>query len=209
MRARGVANTYKEMLTVTILEAPPSPPATPGRAKKPSKKALVIGALLFFAGVGVGAAGGGSSDGGKVKDLEAQVVTLNGKIDGAKSEGEAVKAEYTAKLAGLDGRDAELDKRQADLDGVAAGLDSREAAVTSKEAAKKKSTFSDGTYEVGIDIVPGTYHTDGAGDLCYFHTSVNGDDIADQVVGNGPQTVVVPAGVRFVKSSSCGTWTKR
>jgi hypothetical protein len=108
-------------------------------------------------------------------------------------------------------RTATLDKRSAELDGRSAVLDARDVAVSAKEAAKKASTFGDGTYQVGADIVAGTYHTDG-GSGCYWEKSTGSEGI-DGIIGNdnvtGPVTLVIEPSVKFFKSSRCGTWTKR
>jgi hypothetical protein len=74
---------------------------------------------------------------------------------------------------------------------------------------KDPSTFGDGSYQVGVDVQAGTYHTNGAGDLCYADTTDASGAILDQEVQHGPVTFVIDPGANIFKSSGCGTWTKR
>jgi hypothetical protein len=78
------------------------------------------------------------------------------------------------------------------------------------------TSFSDGTYVVGTDVVAGTYHTtgpasDGSG-LCYWErekdTSGNPDSIIANDVGRGPTTVTISGSDVAFKTSGCNMWTK-
>jgi hypothetical protein len=68
--------------------------------------------------------------------------------------------------------------------------------------------MTDGTYEVGVDIVPGRYKTAG-GDSCYWARLKSDDDteIIANDLGAGPRTVNIRAGEYF-KSQRCGVWSK-
>lgn len=52
--------------------------------------------------------------------------------------------------------------------------------------------YPEGTYVIGTDIQPGTYHSDGSPD-CYWAllNSLDTTDIADNHLGGGPQTIQV------------------
>lgn len=80
--------------------------------------------------------------------------------------------------------------------------------VTTTPAAK--ASFGDGTWRVGTDIQPGTYHTAG-GDGCYWErsssTSGSGDDIIANDNASGPTTVTIAPTDAAFKSQNCGTWT--
>ena len=120
-------------------------------------------------------------------------------------------ADLRATSASAAARTATLDKRSADLDGRSVALDRRDAAVSATEAAKKASTFGDGQYQVGVDIVAGTYHTDG-GSRCYWEKSTGGSEIGsiiDNENASGPVTLTIEPAVKFFETSGCGTWTKR
>lgn len=72
-----------------------------------------------------------------------------------------------------------------------------------------KTTFGDGTWRVGADIVPGTYRTSG-GQLCYWKRMANltGDGILDNEFAQGQAVVtILPTDAGF-ESKRCGTWTK-
>lgn len=83
---------------------------------------------------------------------------------------------------------------------------------------KPRNHFGDGRYEVGVDIVPGKYKTDGTiipgasiPDKCYWARLKNLDGLLSSTIavgydGNGPQVVTIdPKDVGF-ESHECGTW---
>ncbi len=68
----------------------------------------------------------------------------------------------------------------------------------------------DGTYQMGVDIQPGTYRSQG-GDSCYWERlrglSGSSADIIANGAGTGPQVVqIAPSDVAF-KTQHCSTWT--
>ncbi len=71
--------------------------------------------------------------------------------------------------------------------------------------------FGDGTWRVGVDVKPGTYHTEG-GDSCYYETLASFDGTLDAVIQNdlpsGPVDLVLDNTTLGVKSEKCGTWKK-
>jgi len=68
-------------------------------------------------------------------------------------------------------------------------------------------SFSDGTYQVGVDIQPGTYRSPG-GQNCYWaRLAKNQTDIVDNDLSSGPTIFTVKASDGFVKLHNC-TWTK-
>jgi hypothetical protein len=71
----------------------------------------------------------------------------------------------------------------------------------------------DGTYEVGVDIEPGKYKTAGSAQdssfSCYWaRLKDDGEDIIDNSIQNGPQTVTLRAGELF-ETTRCGAWTRQ
>jgi hypothetical protein len=78
------------------------------------------------------------------------------------------------------------------------------------------TSFGDGTYAVGTDILAGTYHTIGQNNTnplgCYWErdtdTSGNTSSIIANNIGKGPTTVTISASDGAFKTSGCNTWTK-
>lgn len=74
------------------------------------------------------------------------------------------------------------------------------------------TTFGEGNYQVGTDILPGTYHTtgpDGTNPVgCYWERAkdTSGDSIITNDIGNGPATVTISATDGAFKTSGCNTW---
>lgn len=78
--------------------------------------------------------------------------------------------------------------------------------------AKATRITSDGTYRVGIDILPGTYYGYGSGDSCYM-AALSGfggtfDEIYDNYFGPADVIVTIPSWVKGFQFSGCGTLTR-
>ena len=101
----------------------------------------------------------------------------------------------------------ELAKRTAELDARAEKLDEREAAITQAEEIAKKSEFGTGTFEAGVDIVPGKYRAPGGPDCYWEKLNIDTRDILDNNLGGGQQIVPIQKGILFA-SQDCGTWTR-
>jgi hypothetical protein len=73
----------------------------------------------------------------------------------------------------------------------------------------KTTIDSDGTYQVGVDIVPGNYHTTGSSG-CYWArlSSLDTNDIIDNNNSNGPQVVGIQPTDKAFLTQRCGTWQK-
>jgi hypothetical protein len=80
--------------------------------------------------------------------------------------------------------------------------------------APKTVMETDGTYRVGIDIVPGTYRSAGpspeGGSDCYWArlSSLNSTHIIDSNIGTGPQVVMIAPSDKAFLTRSCQTWQK-
>jgi hypothetical protein len=78
------------------------------------------------------------------------------------------------------------------------------------------TTFTDGTYVPGTDIVPGTYRTSGpapgAIELCYWSrmkdTSGDFGAIIANDIAQGPSTVTIRTSDGAFKTSGCNVWQK-
>jgi hypothetical protein len=79
--------------------------------------------------------------------------------------------------------------------------------------ARATSITNDGTYRVGIDILPGTYYGTGTASSCYWAT-LSGfggsfDDIYDNYFGSARTIVTIPSWVKGFEVDGCGTLTRR
>jgi len=110
--------------------------------------------------------------------------------------------------AALDTRQGQLDQRQKDLDAKSAAITGREAAVSQQET----QSVGDGLYEVGKDMAPGKYHTNGPDEFgCYYAllSSPSASGIDGIITNNnvdGPATIIVDS--PYFESKGCGTWQK-
>ncbi|RJU02984.1 hypothetical protein D6T65_02455 [Arthrobacter frigidicola] len=79
--------------------------------------------------------------------------------------------------------------------------------------ARATSITADGTYRVGIDILPGTYYGYGTGDDCYWETlsgfSADFDDLIDNYWGSQRTIVTIPSDVKGFSVDGCGTLTRK
>ena len=73
------------------------------------------------------------------------------------------------------------------------------------------TSFSDGTWAVGIEIAPGTYSAPGGGS-CYWSTLSDLTGGSNSIITNdlpsGPVTVTIDPTVKGFKTNGCGPWTK-
>lgn len=69
----------------------------------------------------------------------------------------------------------------------------------------------DGTFEVGVDVEPGTYVSE-ASDGCYW-ARLSGSDGFDSIIdnhfGNGQMIVTIKASDRFFETAGCNPWSRR
>lgn len=73
------------------------------------------------------------------------------------------------------------------------------------------TAFGDGTWQVGVDVAPGTYTTAGAvGPSCYHATraDLTGGAVADSAVSGGRTTVVLTERDGWFETSGCAMWKR-
>ena len=74
------------------------------------------------------------------------------------------------------------------------------------------ATFTDGTYQVGIDIQPGTYRTQTGSQGCYYARLKSFSGSLDDILANNntddPAIVTILPTDKGFESRNCGTWTK-
>lgn len=74
------------------------------------------------------------------------------------------------------------------------------------------ASFDDGTYQIGIDIQPGTYRTRTGSPNCYYQRLKGFSGTFDDIIANNstdaPAIVTIAATDKGFESENCGTWTK-
>lgn len=92
---------------------------------------------------------------------------------------------------------------------VAAALDelcpTASFATTPPIPAGPRTSFDEGTYEVGVDIQPGRYRSPG-GDNCYWARLDADQEILDNDLSSGPSVFTVQESDAFIELNRC-TWT--
>ena len=72
--------------------------------------------------------------------------------------------------------------------------------------------IGDGTFRVGSDIVPGTYHAANPGGYCYWARLSGTGGTLGEIIANdvaaGPAVVTIAATDAAFQSTGCGGWTK-
>jgi hypothetical protein len=208
----------------------PTPPKPPGRVRTITRRfhlkavGLIVAGLVAGTAIGAGASGKAAvqerletaqSMAGTLRsdlaDAQSHESSLQGQISSLYSEISTLEGErddLLAQVERLDERERRLDERERRLDERAKDLDRRAKELGGREkavSAIERNSFDDGLYHVGVDIQPGTYHTDGS-DGCYW-AKLSSSDTFDIIANNysaGPQTVVIDSA--WFDSQGCGTW---
>jgi hypothetical protein len=83
--------------------------------------------------------------------------------------------------------------------------------VTARPPGPVTSIQGDGTYEIGVDLKPGTYKSAG-GAGCYWARLKTLDGGVNSIIANnlsdGPQTVMLRASDKGFETARCGPWAK-
>jgi hypothetical protein len=73
------------------------------------------------------------------------------------------------------------------------------------------TAFGDGTWQIGVDIAPGTYSTAGSADAdCYYalRTALTGGDTQSSTISPGPATVVLTESDGWFETFGCAAWNR-
>jgi hypothetical protein len=158
--------------------------------------ATVVGLLAFFLGMAVG--GNGNTPDPAV-------------IDEATASSGATVEELDRREADLESREGDLRTKQEEVDQREQDLEARERDLEASPAIGTGS-IDNGVFEVGADVQPGTYETEGPDDPdlpCRYRVSTDEDglDIISSEVSDGPGTVTLETGQYFT-SEYCLPWTQ-
>jgi hypothetical protein len=211
------------------LEPEPTPRKWPRRA------AIGVG-LVAVLGVGVAIGAAGHSTGvsqaeytasqaqasslrGQVSGLRAQVSTDNAAVATARTT--AATAQQTANANAAAAYQSKQAALQATYQSKQAALQSQQQTVAGEQQTLKQelgevqanTISSDGTFVVGQDIKPGTYHTNGSGNAgandCYYATLNSTDGSLTSIIANGnfdgPETISLSGVYAFQANGPC-TW---
>lgn len=108
-------------------------------------------------------------------------------------------------IAKADGMKADIKKMEATRDNLQAQIES----LTGQVDNAKRTSASDGVWQVGKDIDAGTYRANNSvTDRCYWEISVGDDIVQNDIPGGGYPQVTVSDGQQF-KLQNCGTFTKQ
>jgi hypothetical protein len=81
-----------------------------------------------------------------------------------------------------------------------------EPRIAFANTGRELTSFGDGRWQVGVDVLPGMYTSAGGPDCRHaFSAGVTGTDI---VAGAGSAMVVLADGSGYFDTSGCGTWTR-
>jgi hypothetical protein len=85
--------------------------------------------------------------------------------------------------------------------------------TVNSSGAKATKITANGTYRVGIDMLPGTYYANGSGNSCYWETtsgfSGDFDELEENYYGSANTIVDIPSYVKGFTVHDCGTLTRR
>lgn len=104
-----------------------------------------------------------------------------------------------------DGMKADIKKMEGTRDNLQAQIES----LTGRVDNAKRTSASDGVWQVGKDIDAGTYRANNSvTDRCYWEVSVGDDIVQNDMPGGGYPQVTVSDGQQL-KLQNCGTFTKQ
>jgi hypothetical protein len=186
--------------------------------RRERRVALVLGPLLLL-GLAFGAGYATAYDDGeelaaaerRINRQDDQIDRLGDSVDNVTTRWQQEQAMNEEVRAELQRVQTEVQDQQAALEARATDLDAREADLDARVAAAEANTFGNGIHQVGRDIQPGQYHTDGSAGGCYYAllTAPSGPGV-DHIIDNnnisGPATLVIESPY-FETSGGC-TWTK-
>lgn len=199
---RGSADELEQTVVLPADRSDTSARRTESRAEpEPDHKrrtwltATVVGLLAFFLGMGVGGNG----------DTPDPAV-----IDEATATSGATVEELDRREADLESREGDLRTKQEDLDQREQDLEARERELTASPGTGTGS-IGNGVFEVGAEVQPGTYTTEGPDDPdlpCTYRVSSDedGEEIISSEVSEGPGEVTLQAG-QYFRSEYCQPWT--
>jgi TolA-binding protein len=226
------------MDTTEVPRTPQQYPQPPRRRGWPRRLALAAGFVVtLLIGVGIGAAGQNAgisqatynASQARVSSLRSQVSSLESQVSTLESQVSTLQTDVNNDNAALTtARNKAATARQTANANAAAAYRGREAALRAQQqqVASEQQTLkqelgqvqassinADGTYIVGQDVKPGTYHTNGSGNTgandCYYATLNSTNGSLNSIISNGnfdgPETISLSGVYAFQVNGPC-TW---
>jgi type II secretory pathway pseudopilin PulG len=212
----------------SVAEVPLAGPK-PARNVRPHRRrtllvgAIVLAVVLVAIGVAVGAVlrqSAVNDERDRVTAAEQQIRSLQAGSKSQAAKVSALQAELGARDATIAGQRDEIARLQPQQPNTTPSAPTTPTGppppttpstpttpTTQPQSPASAESFGDGLYEVGADIQPGQYRTNGSA-ACYWAklTSSDTNNVLVNNLSDGPQTVTVDS--PFFVSDGCGTWTK-
>jgi cytoskeletal protein RodZ len=208
----------------------PQPHSEPSRPRRLPRRVTLIAGLVvtLLIGVGIGAAAKSSgisqatynASQASVSSLTGQVSSLEIQVSSLKSDVSTLQADVSSDNAAVTTAQTKAATAKQTAED---SLKSQEQQVASEQKTLQQelgevqasSIDSDGTYVVGQDVKPGTYHTSGSGNVgandCYYATLSSTDGSLNSIISNGnfdgPETISLSGVYAFQINGSC-TWVR-
>jgi Protein of unknown function (DUF2510) len=171
-------------------------PDEPDHRRRTMLIATFVGLLAFFLGMAIG--GNGNSPDPAV-------------VDEATASSGATAEQLDKRESDLKTREDELTTKQKDLEQRSLDLEARESASPGVPSDSGAGTIGNGVFEVGTDVDPGQYTSEGPDDAqlpCTYKVSTDeaGDQIVSSKITHSTGTITLTEG-QFFTSQYCKTWT--
>ncbi|MFJ6381133.1 hypothetical protein ACIQI7_14180 [Kitasatospora sp. NPDC092039] len=161
------------------------------------RKVRVVAPVALIVGIAVGAAGGGDKKSGTPAAAPTVTALATVPAAAAKVPAPLPAATVTATVT------------------MTAEAPAAPVAPSTPDKPKGETIGGDGSYEVGVDVQPGTYKSKGpkAGGIgmCYWERNNGGDGIGSIIANDtvqGPATITIKAGDKLFKTTACQDWVK-
>ena len=208
----------------------PQQHSKPPRARRlPRRVGLIVGLVLaVLVGVGIGAASKSSGISQATYNAsQARVLSLTGQVSSLQIQASSLKSDVSTLQADVTSDNAAVTTAQTSAANAKQtaedALKSQEQQVASDQKTLQQelgevqanSIDGDGTYVVGQDVKPGTYHTNGSGNVgqndCYYATLSSTDGSLNSIISNGnfdgPETISLSGVYAFQINGPC-TWVR-
>lgn len=204
------------------LDVPEQPPLAPP-PKTPTKKTISqdnVIAIVFVVAIAAFIAGGMAttalqSDSDEKSPSQTELAADLSRSESTRENLEEEIRELERQLAqaqdaASDAHDRVFDRREDELEKLEEQIAARRAELAELRGAIRQgemTSFGDGTWRVGTDIVAGLYRAPG-GRLCYWAelNSANNTDIV--TVGGGGPSQTVQIDTPWFETADCGEWKK-
>ncbi|MEU9077913.1 hypothetical protein [Kitasatospora sp. NPDC048538] len=161
------------------------------------RRVRFVAPAALIVGIAVGAAGGADKKNSTPAATPTATATVTLPAAAAKAPAPLPAATVTATMT------------------VTAEAPAAPVAPSTPDKPKGDTIGGDGSYEVGVDVQPGTYKSKGpkAGGIgiCYWERNNGGDGVGSIIANDnvqGPATITIKSGDKIFKTTACQDWVK-